>query len=201
MIRDDLSRKLVHLIRGESIEEAFQKFQSILEEGRLRGGNGHIKGGYNCVCFTETPISKLGYVLANHAAMRYKPLGVMVDKAYVFARGGRPVIYQPEGDFERLSDDLRYRHVRFELGSEQGDIDFTWEREWRIHTDELPLVPDETTVILPQRRWRDGLVDVHFDGVHRQLAEHGLDAARSVVPYPWHVIVLEDLGVPIPDGL
>jgi hypothetical protein len=37
--------------------------------------------------------------------------------------------------------------------------------------------------------------------MHRLLAEHGVDAARDVVPYPWHVIVLEDLGVPIPDGM
>jgi hypothetical protein len=125
----------------------------------------------------------------------------MVDKAYVFARGGRPVIYQPDADFERLPPDLRYRHVRFELGTDQGDIDFTWEREWRICAEELPLLPNETTVILPQRRWRDALIDHHFEGMHRLLAEHGVAAAREVVPYPWHVIVLEDLGVPIPDGL
>jgi hypothetical protein len=201
VIRDDLSTKLVHLIRGESIEEAFQKFQSILSERRLRGGDGYIKGSYKCVCSTETPINKLGYVLANHSAMRYRPLGIMVDKAYVFALGGRPAIYQPESDFEKLPQELRYRHVRFELGAEEGDVDFTWEREWRICTNELPLEPNETTLILPQRRWRDALIDDHFEGMHRLLAEHGVDAARDVVPYPWHVIVLEDLGVPIPDGM
>lgn len=201
MIRDDLSSKLVHLIRGDSIDEAFGKFMSILAERRLRAGNGYIKGGYNCVCFTETPISKLGYVLANHAAMRYMPLGVMVDKRYVFSRGGRPAIYQPDNDFESLPVGLRYRHVRFELGGKEGDIDFTWEREWRIRTEELPLLPSETTVILPQRRWRDALIEDHFNGIHRGLAEHGLDAALEVVPYPWQIIVLEDLGIPIPDGL
>ena len=201
MIRDDLSNKLVHLIRGDSIDEAFDKFQSILSERRLKGGDGHIKGGYRCVCFTETPISKLGYVLTNHAAMRYKPLGIMVDKTYVFRHGGRPVIYQPEEEFDRLPPEIRYRHVRFELGREGGDVDFTWEREWRIHTDELPLLPNETTVILPQRRWRDGLIDHHFDGIQRLVAAHGADAGGEVVGYPWHMIVLEDLGIPIPDGL
>jgi hypothetical protein len=198
---DDLSNKLVHLVRGDTIDEAFGKFRNILEEGRLRGGDGFIKGGYKCVCFTETPISKLGYVLANHASMRYRPMGIMVDKSYVFARGGRPAIYQPESDFERLPEDLRYRHVRFEPDRREGAIDFTWEREWRLRSDELPLHPDTTTVILPQRRWRDVLVERHFDRVHRLVAQYGAEAAREIVPYPWHVIVLEDLGIPIPDGL
>lgn len=201
MIRDDLSNKLVHLVRGDTTEEAFRKFQNILAEGQLRGGDGFIRGAYRCVCFTETPISKLGYVLANRAAMRYRPIGIMVDKEYVFARGGRPVIYQPDNDFERLPEDLRYRHVRFELGQGDDAIDFTWEREWRLCTDQLPLDPKTTTVILPQRRWRDVLVEDHFERIHRLVAEHGADAARAVVPYPWHVIVLEDLGVPIPDEL
>jgi len=44
---------------------AFSKFNSILNEKQLRGGTGYIKGGYTCVCFTESPISKLSYILAN----------------------------------------------------------------------------------------------------------------------------------------
>lgn len=203
MIRDDLSTKLVHLVRGDSMEEAFTKFRSILREGRLRGGTGFIKGMFTCVCFTETPISKLGYVLANPdvARMRYRPLGVMLDKRYVYRMGGRPAIYQPDGDFERLPEELRYRHVRFELDADRPPIDLTWEREWRLHADQLVLPQDETTVILPSRAWRDELVDGHTRHLQAQVQAFGEEAALAIGPYPWHVIVLEDLGIPIPDGL
>jgi hypothetical protein len=200
MIRDDLSNKLTHLIRGDSMEEAFDKFDNILNEKTIRGGNGCIKGGYNCVCFTETPISKLGHVLTDGAKMRYKPFGIMVDKQYIFARGGRPAIYQPDDDFLRLPEELRYRHVRFDMESNPA-IDFTWEREWRIWCNELPLDPEATTVILPQRKWREGLVANHTEYLRRFVASYGEDAAQGICPYPWHIIVLEDLGIPIPDGI
>lgn len=205
VIRDDLSSKLVHLVRGETIEDSSRKFENILTEGRLRGGTGYIKGKYTCVCFTETPISKLGYVLANPdvAEMRYRPLGIMVDKEYVFRKGGRPAIYQPDVDFQKLPEELRYRHVRFELDRDppHSSIDLTWEREWRLHADELILPPEATTVIVPKRDWRDILVERHAKDVQRQVQGIGGDAALAVVPYPWHIIVLEDLGIPIPDGL
>jgi hypothetical protein len=111
VIRDDLSSRLVHLIRGDSIEEAVKKFESILEERMLRGGTGFIRGGYRCVCFTETPISKLGYVLSSPdlAEMRYRPFGIMLEKRYVFDLGGRPAIYQPDSDYEKLPEELRYQ--------------------------------------------------------------------------------------------
>lgn len=203
MIRDDLSNKLIHLVRGATMEEAFGKFQNILWEGRLRGGDGYIKGGYRCVCFTETPISKLGYVLANPdvANMRYRPIGIMVDKKWVFEQGGRPVIYQPTSDFEKLPEELRYRHVCLELNRPGTPVDLTWEREWRVKTDELVLPPELTTVILPARHWRDVLVESHTNDIQDQVQMLGQVAALAVVPYPWHIIVLDDLGIPIPDGL
>ncbi|QWP75900.1 hypothetical protein J5226_20175 [Lysobacter sp. K5869] len=203
MIRDDLSDKLVHLVRGDTVGDAFKKFQSIIREGRLRGGNGYIKGGYKCVCFTDTPISKLGYVLANPdpKKMRYRPIGIMVDKKYVFEAGGRPVIYQPDIDFEKLPDALRYRHVRFELDRPEGAVDFTWEREWRLRADELTLPRDSTTVVLPNRDWRDILVEDHITRIQDEVRQLGSDAALAIEAYPWHIIVLEDLGIPIPDGL
>ena len=203
MIRDDLSNKLIHLIRGDTVEDAFGKFQSILNEGKLRGGTGYIKGNYRCVCFTETPISKLGYVLANPdvANMRYRPMGIMLDKKWVFEQGGRPVIYQPTSDYEKLPEELRYRHVCLELDRPGTPVDLTWEREWRLHKDELPLPIESTTVILPARYWRDVLVEAHMDEIQGQVQVLGKNATLAVTPYPWHIIVLEDLGIPIPDGL
>ena len=53
MIREDLSNNLVHLVKGDTAEAALATFDSILAEQSLRGGNGNIKGGWRCVCFTE----------------------------------------------------------------------------------------------------------------------------------------------------
>jgi hypothetical protein len=203
MIRDDLSNKLIHLIRGDTIDHAFEKFHNILKERLLRGGTGYIKGGYTCVCFTETPIAKLAYVFANPdlKEMRYRPFGIMLDKHYTFDRGARPVIYQPDADFSKLDEELRYRHVRFELTNPSYPIDLTWEREWRIKTDILPLPVDTTTVIVPNRYWRDVLVEEHANHIQGTVLSLGSDAALAVEPYPWHLVVLEDLGIAIPDGL
>lgn len=203
MIRDDLSNKLIHLVRGDTIEEAFGKFHSILKERQLRGGTGYIKGGYTCVCFTEAPIAKLSYVLANPdlARMRYRPLGIMIDKAYAFDHGARPVIYQPEDDFNKLDETIRYRHVRFELNNPNYPIDLTWEREWRIKTDILPLPIETTTFIVPNREWRDEFVKTHSDEIRRTVLSQGSDITQTVEPCPWHFVVLEDLGIKIPDGL
>jgi hypothetical protein len=76
----------------------------------------------------------------------------MFDKSWVYNRGGRPVIYQPDSDFSVLPEELRWRHVRFELSEEQV-IDFTWEREWRIHCDELPFSQAEAVIVVPNSEW------------------------------------------------
>jgi len=166
-VRGDLSTKLIHLIRGNTAAEVKEKFASILKFRELRGGAGFIKGGYRCVCFSEAPLSVLSQMLGDED-MRYAPLGVIVSKVWLFQRGGRPVIYQTDAERDLLPEDIRYRHVRYE----PDDVDFTWEREWRIRTDALPLDPEQTTIAVPSRRWVDAFGD-----------------------QGWHFLVLDDLGV------
>lgn len=131
MIRDDLTDKLLHLTRGDIDQDAADAFVSIISEGRLRGGSGCVKGGFNCVCFSEAPVSKLAQILANPSAhgMRYRPFGVMLEKRWLFERGGRPVIYQQTPEFDLLHDLQRFRHVRYEP---TDGIDFTWETRMAI---------------------------------------------------------------------
>ena len=83
MNRDDLSSKLVHLTKGTWVE-ASVTFQNIINEKRLKGGSGGIKDNFQCVCFSEAPISKLSVILANRSELgfRYAPFGVMVDKEF-----------------------------------------------------------------------------------------------------------------------
>lgn len=193
MIRDDLSDKLIHLTRGPN---AAKDFSAILEEKKLLGGDGCIKGGYRCVCFSEAPISQLSRILAAPMAlgMRYMPFGIMVDKEWLFDQGGRPVIYQPDSDFEMLHDEHKYRHVRYE----PNKIDFTWEREWRILIDELVLSDDIATVVVPNREWERKILKAHEDKIWRRAVGSQVGMPSSVIKQPWHFIVLEDLGVSIP---
>jgi len=62
MIRGDLSNRLIHLTRGNTEAEATETFVRIFREGRLRSGNGFIRGGYRCICFSEAPVAVLTQV-------------------------------------------------------------------------------------------------------------------------------------------
>jgi hypothetical protein len=140
VIREDLSDRLIHLTRSLTHKESGNVLSAILRERQLRGGTGNIKGGYTCVCFSEAPIGKLGQILAQPMAhkVRYKPYGVMVAKEWLFSQGGRPAIYQPDGEFTDLPESHRHRHVCYD----PPGVDFSWEREWRIRTDALALDPE-----------------------------------------------------------
>ena len=206
MIRLDLSDKLIHLIKGATAAEALATFDQIIRDGALRGGNGTIKGPWRCVCFTETPLANLAQALSLRSAqpLRYFPAGIMVSKQWLFERGGRPVIYQPDDDYEKLHADLKWRHVRYDL-SDFAPVDFTWEREWRIRTDWLPFGPGEVTLVCPTRAWIDRLIDPHTARINREIEEIAMSmggeqaAHYAVKKFPWYYLVLEDLGVPMRD--
>lgn len=157
MPRADLSNDLIHWVKGESNEEAFEVLRRIVSEQRLRGGTGDIKGGYQCVCFTEAPQTTFHDVIG-----RYRPFGIRISKRWLYSQCGRPVIYQSEDEFEGLGETHRWRHVRYEPDREPP-IDFTWEREWRIQTDSLPLPPGEARLVLPHEGWADRLEADHLD--------------------------------------
>ena len=70
------------------------------------------------------------------------------------------MIYQPEADFYLLPQELRWRHVRFELTGEQV-VDFTWEREWRIRCTELAFSERDAVIVVPNQEWADALVRAH----------------------------------------
>jgi len=204
MIRGDLSNRVIHLTSRETSAEspvlqdrvAITKFLSILYGRHLNGGIRNIRGGYRCVCFSEAPITVLARMLADRES-RYAPLGVMVDKLWLFAQGGRPVIYQPEAEYEILPEALRYRHVRYE--PDRG-IDFSWEREWRLHADRLALNPAETTLVAPSRAIVDSLKAEHLENQRMAVYDLGEDAAYALQAFEWHFLVLDDLGLDVDFG-
>ncbi len=180
MPRADLSKDLIHWIRAEGNDDAFEVLRSIVREQRLMGGDGHIRGGYRCVCFTEAPDSTFHQVIG-----RYRPFGIEVSKQWAYSEGGRPVIYQPEEEYEQLPESHRWRHVRYELDAEPP-IDFSWEREWRIQTDELGLPPGEARIILPHEDWAEAL-----EGEHFAEEEHRIDMFASVYGEEYRMLSLD----------
>ncbi len=154
---------------------------------KLLGSNRDIRGGYHCVCFSEAPIELLSRILAlpPTSGIRYRPFGVMVAKTWLFQQGGRPVIYQPDSEFEALPEPLRYRHVRYEPN---GGADYSWEREWRVRSDELAIDPNRSTLIVPHVRGRS---DCKINGIQMTLGGKALLGIRTVLPldsFPWHFI-------------
>lgn len=192
MPRADMSAQLVHFTSGANDEAAFGRLCAIVEQRRLIGGNDKIRGLYRCVCFTEAPLASLPDGLVNpRAYSRYKPFGVMFDKAWVFAQGGRPVIYQSHAEFDALPPELRWRHMRYEPGADHP-IDFTWEREWRLHIDELALAPAYATLVLPDQGWVNRLRDAFDEQQAWQVAEYaqivGPDVAEAMrEDFAWQV--------------
>jgi len=124
----------------------------ILYEGGLRGTS-RWSDGNTCVCFTEAPIQEFNSIfsLVKIAASeeerpRYEPYGIGVSKKWLFAHGGRPVIYDHPDNLNSISENQKYRFVPYD--PVKGP-DNTWEREWRIRTDYLQLDPKETLVVVP----------------------------------------------------
>lgn len=197
MIRDDLSDRLIHLTRGATADEAAQRFLQIMGTRALLGSDGCIMGQHRCVCFSEAPIAKLSVILGNPGAhgMRYRPFGVMVSKSWLYSQGGRPVIYQAKEEYEQLPESHRHRHVTYDPIK---GVDFSWEREWRILSESLPLQVNETTLIVPTRKWADRLRS-DFEGNDLKMSMMIGFKGMRISAFPWHFIALEDLGVQVPE--
>lgn len=130
---------------------------------------------------------------------RYTPFGILFDKTWVFAQGGRPVIYQPEAEYDLLPEALRWRHMRYEIGGAER-VDFTWEREWRLHVDELHFDPSNAVVIVPNAEWEQRLRIAFDDQQDWQVAAYTQILDETIAEayredYPWRVACL---GKPTP---
>lgn len=159
--RRNISDRLVHFVKDNSNEEAYQCLCSILNERRILATSENIKGGYQCICFTEAPLTSLQDGLVNpDVYSRYSPFGIIFEKRWIFAQGGRPVIYQTDEEFSQLPEELRWRHVRYEPNRE-SPIDFTWEREWRNKRDYLTIDPSYAGIVVPNDEWAQRMLNEH----------------------------------------
>ena len=99
---------------------------------------------FKVVCFTETPIDQIGLLLSEVYGRRNQPepYGIIFDKEFIRSKGGNPVFYA--GDtvmptlwdvYEKAKDnnfnDKEWRFLAL-VNKCDTEIDFHWEREWRI---------------------------------------------------------------------
>jgi hypothetical protein len=195
-IRRDISDKLVHFTSGENEEEAFQRLGKILNEMTILGTNAKIKGGYKCVCFSEAPLQSLKDGLVNpDAYSRYSPFGVIFEKCWIFERGGRPVIYQTDEEYEGLPEEYKWRHVRYEPHKDKP-IDFTWEREWRIKSDALPFDPTCAGIVVLDEDWAKRMISEHNVEQDFAVFEYSLVLDEELAeqyrePFPWRIYLLK----------
>jgi hypothetical protein len=173
--------RLFHLLKGD-LDTVRANLTTILATGTMRGGTGFIRDEIPCVCWSELTVAEVGQFLADPDALdqEYKAYGLVIDKLWLFARGGRPVIYQPDAEYELLHETQRFRHMRYEP---DDDFDFSWIREWRVPAEALSLDRDKAAVLLPDRA---ALADLE-----RRLGPEQLAG--------WQVVCLADLGVQVVD--
>lgn len=193
--RADTSEKLIHFTRGATYEDALARLLTIVGEGRLIGGNGMIRGESRCVCFTEAPLPALAGGFVNVSPLsRYSPFGIMFDKTWAYARGGRPVIYQSDGEFDALPEGMRWRHVRYDpLGI--PPIDFTWEREWRIRTDNLTFSPADAALIVLNEEWEESVLDIWDSQQDLEIEAYSTIFEQTIAEqmrdsFPWRIVRL-----------
>jgi hypothetical protein len=138
--RPDVANSLVHFTKDRCTHEfvsnkstihatAFSVLQSIVSSATIRGGTGKVWSGVEVVCFTETPLAQVQHFCG---AGRYAPYGVMISKRAAWAQGGRPVIYLPEDERERLFPEPQERWRVVQFDGPGSSIDYTYEREWRV---------------------------------------------------------------------
>lgn len=196
MSRKDLSDSLIHFTKDEDYELAFKRLQKIIEERCLLGTNTFIRGGYNCVCFSEAPLECLKTGLVNPVYYsNYSPFGIMLAKKYLFEKGGRQVIYQSENEFNQLSENLRWRHVRYEPLNDPP-IDFTWEREWRILCSGIEFNESIASIIVLDQSWAERLIDEHEEDQEYRIRQYSLILDEDLVqlyyePFMWNIITLQ----------
>jgi len=196
MSRLDISPYLIHFTSGETLGEAFRRFQTIIAEQRLLGAGNRIRGGYCCVCFSEAPLSSLVDGLVNERYYsRYSPFGILVTKSWLFARGGRPVIYQTEDEYSLLPESLRWRHMRYDIREGIENVDFAWEREWRLPVAALEFDNLAATLVVLDSVWAQRLAAEHDRSEDYRILQYTtiFDAGVAEMyrePFKWRVLTL-----------
>lgn len=198
LVRRDMSSLLFHFTRGANGMPAGHVLKKILGSGTLLG-TGTWTRGTNCVCFTEAPIPEFTAIfsLVNIAAShnlrpRYEPYGIAFHKDWLFRQGGRPVIYEQNSKFHLYSSDQDYRMVPFDP---DAGIDYTWEREWRIKTNELSLDSNHALVVVPTAKEAFDIMDLSVAPPNLGGTTASYDVQERFRMPTWMAVSLDLFGV------
>lgn len=182
--RSDLTVYVAHFTRPGKIDgkqaSALDILLKMLREQLIQGSDsasGFICGNRKAVCFQDAPLNALAqniYIEQEYrktvtsAKLRYSGIGLLFPKPYVFAKGGRPVIYDDTTTAKAfLPEDQWWRIVRFDLSDSDCVYDWTHEREWRV-PDSFSFSRTEPLIVVPNhniyRRLIEKAAEIHeFD--------------------------------------
>lgn len=146
--RSDMSTSLVHLTRENGNDDTFNVLYKILKSKKLIGSStasGFICGNNTAVCFQDVPLNSICQNVyyeqkrikdKKDKKIRYRAIGLLFQKDYVFKKGGRPVIYDKSQDAkEYLPEEEWWRIVNMNFNDKENIVDWSHEREWRLKGD------------------------------------------------------------------
>ena len=186
---------MIHFTKADTYEDALGVLLTMVGGGSIVGGNGMIRGGYRCICFTEAPLPAVATDLVKGGSFtRYAPFGLMFEKQWVYGQGARPVIYQSDAEFNQLPEEMRWRHVRYEPTA-IPPVDFTWEREWRLHQDELLFSPSDTVLVVPSREREEFVLGIWDSQQQLEVEVYSSILDQAIVEQmqescPWRIVSL-----------
>ena len=143
--RLDLSDWVWHFTRRDN--KPFEALKAIVDSGYIKGGTDSFCKD-TAICFTEMPLTEAirqSPALDQQSYARMSDYGIGFHKKWVFARGGLPVIYQPNEFRDKLPSEMRWRHCELDYSRR---IDFTWQREWRVPGDRLDFTPEDGGIVV-----------------------------------------------------
>lgn len=156
--RSDITGMLTHLTKpiqknleglndSEINKLSIDNLISILKDKKINGSTtsqGFIIGNITAVCFQDAPLygiiqnvefEKEMREVRENSKLRYTGIGLTFGKPYIYAKGGRPVIYEDTASAKSfLPSNQHWRIVRFNIdfiNNFQKRVDWTHEREWR----------------------------------------------------------------------
>lgn len=136
------AKDVLDCILNDQELKAFSYF--CLFNGNLDSQNSNIKDLFKVTCFTETPLDQIDILTTEvyGRVCKLKPYGLVFTKKFIRENQGNPVFYVDEYMFDSLFtlyDDAKNRNFSFKdyktlalVNKCTKDMDFHWEREWRI---------------------------------------------------------------------
>lgn len=188
-VRTDITSYLFHFVNRDAVPA--DTLRAILKCGYIRGGI-YPPAETKTVCFTEAPLADVvreDGILDSHSYQRLSLWGIGFKKKFIFESGGLPVIYQPRTRLLDIHPDARWRHVDFDL---ETGTDYTWQREWRVPSEEFHFESEDTVLVVPSvEEFVDQLWEVSIDVED----DHGEISYNGGVYKKWDFIPLEHADI------